>query len=91
MPHLQITDATARRAHQLAVHRSQLQAAHDAAKARAAKIAARESGVISIYDLGEIIATIEDEQAAAGARLDIDVSIALHNVASRLKALLPKH
>jgi hypothetical protein len=91
MPHLQVTDATARRAHQLAVHRTQLQAAHDAAKSRAAKIAAREHGVISIYTLGEVIAEIESEQAAAGARLDIDVSIALHSVTARLKALLPKH
>lgn len=66
-----------------------LQAVHAAAKARARKVCQRERGVLSIYDLGELIAEIEDERDQAGAALNVDVLLVLDSVARRLKALIP--
>jgi hypothetical protein len=103
MPHLQLSPTTAAKAHAAALDRatrgvptaaqyaSQLQAAHAAAVARANTICARESGVISIYALGEVIAQIEADQLDHAHHLELTESITLHRVLRRLKDLLPQH
>lgn len=100
MPHLQVRDQTARKAHAAALQRSaglptaqqyrdQLEAAHTRAKARAAEIAAREPQLISIYDLGEVIARIEDEAQLAAAALNMETARALQSAIRQIKTLLP--
>ena len=89
MPHLQIAKSTAAESHGMARYRSALQQAHQAAKARANAICAREPGVLSIYALGEEIAVIEQQAADAFARGEIDAYIALNAAALRLKLLIP--
>lgn len=68
---------------------SQLQQAHADAKARALKIASREPGVCSIYELGEEISRIEDKANAAMERLDIEHGLELHTIVKRLQQLIP--
>ena len=89
----QVSPVTAQLANQSAdrarLYRSQLQQAHANAKARAAEIAAREPHLISIFDLGEVISQIEDDQIHHGRHLELAESITLNRVLNRLKALLP--
>ncbi|RYD19919.1 MAG: hypothetical protein EOP88_17170 [Verrucomicrobiaceae bacterium] len=66
-----------------------LQQAHADAKARAAKIASRETGVCSIYDLGEIIAGMENEANVYWAAHDSTAALALGKYAKQLKELIP--
>lgn len=66
-----------------------LQQTHADAKARAAKIAARETGVCSVYDLGEIIAGMEDEANVYWAAHDSTAALALGKFAKQLKELIP--
>lgn len=68
---------------------SNLQASHAAAMARARKIAAREPGVISTYDLGLLIADIEADQLGYIKVDCLDMAIALNSVIRRLKKLIP--
>jgi len=68
---------------------SSLRQAYDNAVARANKVAAREPNLITTFDLGTEIETIEQEAADAAERLDTDTYIALTAVATRLKALIP--
>ena len=93
MPLLQVADETARKAHTAALQRSSklssLQQRHEEAKARARKICRNEPGVISIYDLGEVIAEIEDEAMQAMAALKISSAFTAAKIADRLKKLLP--
>jgi hypothetical protein len=77
--------------HQLQISPTRLQAAHQAAKARARKIAHREQIVISIYDLGEEIAQLEAEAAYQASNGNITEVITLSRVINRLKKLLPRH
>jgi hypothetical protein len=69
---------------------SPLQARHAAAKAAAAALVKAHPGIISLYDLGEHIALIEDQSTQAFQRLDPATGLALHAVAQRLKSLIPR-
>ena len=89
MPHLQLSDATASKAHLAAVFGSNLQQAYGNAVARANKVAAREPHIVTAFALGDEIETIEQEATAAGLRLDTETYLALTAVATRLKALIP--
>ena len=95
MPHLQVAQSTARNAHQAALQRSSsspvtpLQLAHDQAKARARKVCRNESGVCSIYDLGEVISLIADDAATAWLAHQTGTALALEKAAGRLKQLIP--
>ena len=102
MPHLQVTDETALKAHAAALQRSgkiiqlpppqtPLQQRHAELVARSYKICQQEPTVISIFDLGFVIAELEADQIHHGAHGDIAESIVLNRTIARLKALLPKH
>ena len=84
MPHLQVAESTVRKAHQAA-----LQNAYDHAKARARKVCRNESGVCSIYDLGEVISLIEDDAATAWQASQTGTALALEKAAARLKQIIP--
>lgn len=68
---------------------SRLQAAHAAAIQRANTIAARESGVISIYALGTVIAEIELDQIHHTDHGHLAEAITCNSIIRRLRALLP--
>ena len=101
MPQLQVSPATESAAHAAAQDRaargvpaaaeyvSQLQAAHAAAIARARKICQREPGVVSKYDLGEIIAELELAQIIHGQLGHLAEAITLNSAIAKLKTLIP--
>lgn len=102
MPHLQVTDDTARKAHEAALQRSgklialpppqtPIQQRHAELIARTNKICQQEPTVISIFDLGFVIAELEADFIHHGANGDVAESIVLNRTIARLKALLPKH
>lgn len=101
MPTLQVSPATESAAHAAAQDRiarrvptaaeycSQLQATHAAAKARARKVCQREPGVISKYDLGDILAELELAQIIHGQLGHFAEAITLNSAIAKLKTLIP--
>jgi len=88
MPAIQTAPANVAAANSSARYRSQLQAAHLAAKARASKVCRNEPGVLSKYALGEEIALIENAAATAAASHEVQAYIVLTAAADRLKKLI---
>jgi hypothetical protein len=102
MPSIQVSDETARKAHEAALQRSgkiiempapqtPLQQRHAEAIAQTNKLCKLYPTVISIFDLGLVIAELEADQIHHGAHHDIAECIVLNRTIARLKALLPKH
>ena len=102
MPHLQVTDETALKAHAAALQRSgkiiempqpqtPLQQRHAELIARTNKICKAEPTVVSIFDIGFVISELEADFIHHSAHHDIAECIVLNRTITRLKALLPKH
>jgi hypothetical protein len=69
---------------------SPLQARHAAAKAHASAIVQAHPGkVVSLFNLGQQIAEIEDQSTRAFQDHQPHTGLALHAVAQRLKTLIP--
>ena len=102
MPHIQITDETASKAHAAALQRSgkiiqlpppqtPLQQRHAELIARSYKICKQEPTVVSIFDIGLVISELEADFIHHSAHQEIAECIVLNRTIARLKALLPKH
>jgi hypothetical protein len=102
MPFLQVTDDAARKAHEAALQRSgkliplpppqtPLQQRHAEAIAQTNKLCKLYPTVVSIFDIGFVIAEMEADQIDHAAHGDIAECIVLNRTIARLKALLPKH
>jgi len=102
MPTLQVTDETARRAHEAALQRSGKiiempqpqtppQRLHAELIARTNKICKAEPTVVSIFEIGFVISELEADFIHHAAHHEMAVCICLNRTIARLKALVPKH